>query len=253
MTDYQLHKVQQRRGETAWRSRLSFDAIKLLARQAYVTALDLVFPPQCVHCQRVGSFLCARCLERLETAPVRIVEGVEDVRVATTFEGAARSAIHALKYDGVKRLAGPLASLMAGALIAADWPVDLVIAVPLHQRRLQERGYNQSALLARELALKMGWRYEEGAVSRVRETETQTHLNAQQRRQNVAGAFVADPTRVANRCVVVVDDVLTTGATLTACAEALHAAGARRVYGVALASAVFAGGDAGVPDTLALR
>lgn len=235
-----------------WRTWLSPDALKLLARQVSVTALDLIFPPQCVHCQRVGSFLCAHCLEQLAAAPERCVEGLDDVRAVVAFEGPARSAIHALKYDGVKRLAEPLAALMASALDGEGWQIDMICAVPLHPRRLKERGYNQAALLARALAGRLSWRYEEEALVRVRETETQTHLNAQQRRDNVAGAFEAFSPSVQGRSVVVVDDVLTTGATLAACATALRAAGAGRVYGVTLASAVYAD-DAGVPDTPVLR
>lgn len=249
MTRHHLDNANRQRGETGWRVWFSADALKLLAHQVSVTALDLVFPPQCVHCQRVGSFLCPRCLAQMQTAPARMVEGLDDMCVAVTFEGPARSAIHALKYDGVRRLAEPLARLVALALGDTNWSVDMVCPVPLHQRRLRERGYNQSALLARALAGPMKWEYREEAISRVRETETQTHLNAQQRRENVAGAFVAAPALVEGRCVVVVDDVLTTGATLGACAAALRAAGARRVYGVALASAVFADAGMGVFDT----
>lgn len=248
-----LDNTNRQRGGTGWRAWFSARGFKLLARQVSVTALDLVFPPQCVHCQRVGSFLCPRCLAQMERAPGRVVEGLDEVRVAVTFDGPARSAIHALKYDGVKRLAEPLAALLTSALADIDWPVDAVCAVPLHRRRLQERGYNQSALLAAALAERMKWAYNDQAVWRVRETETQTHLSARQRRENVAGAFAASAAQVADRCMVVVDDVLTTGATLEACAKALRAAGARRVYGVALASAVFADAGAGVPDTPGLR
>jgi predicted amidophosphoribosyltransferase len=109
--------------------------------------------------------------------------------------------------------------------------------------------YNQSGLLAKALAKHMKWEYCEEAIARIRETETQTHLNAQQRRENVAGAFAAAPAQVEGRCVIVVDDVLTTGATLGACAAALRAAGAQAVYGVALASAVFADAGMGVFGT----
>jgi ComF family protein len=183
-----------------------------------------------------------------------MVEGLDSVRVRTTFEGPAASAIHALKYSGVARLADPL-----GALLAQAWPesglaADLICAVPLHPQRQTERGYNQSALLARRVASLTGLPYVDDAVARVRHTETQTHLDAQARRENVAGAFAANSQRVDNLSIALVDDVLTTGATLAACAGALRASGARSVYGLVLASAVYYRvADAGGRDTPADR
>ncbi len=138
-----------------------------------------------------------------------------------------------------------LGRLLAEAWPGDGWTADFFCAVPLHARRQAERGYNQSALLANQVASLIGQPYVEGAVARVRHTETQTHLDAQARRENVAGAFAADPLRVDNLSIVLVDDVLTTGATLAACAEALRASGARRVYGLVLASAVYKAADAG--------
>lgn len=184
-------------------------------------------------------------MAQLAPAPLRAVAGLDAVRVRTTFEGPATSAIYALKYQGNRRLAEPLGALLAEAYLGAGWTVDFLCAVPLHSRRQAERGYNQSALLASQVASLIGRPCGEGAMARVRHTETQTHLDVQARRENVAGAFAADPLRVDNLSIVLVDDVLTTGATLAACAEALRASGARRVYGLVLASAVYKVADAG--------
>jgi competence protein ComFC len=210
------------------------DRMKLLAHQVSTTALDLLFPPVCVNCGRVGSFLCARCLESIPVALSRSVPGLDGVVTGTEFDGAVRAGVHELKYGGQKRLAEPLGTLIAQSLHDMAWPIDIVCAVPMHDDRLRERGYNQAFLLAQEVAHQLGWHLETAAVRRVRYTQSQVELNARERRENVAGAFVANPARVAGMSILLVDDVLTTGATVAACADA---AGAICVYGAAVASA----------------
>jgi ComF family protein len=123
-------------------------------------------------------------------------------------------------------------------LCCTHWPVDVVSAVPLHASRLRERGYNQAVLLAQVVARTRSWVFAPDALRRVRETASQVNLNAQERRANVEAAFFAEPAVFCGRQVLVIDDVLTTGATLSACADALRAAGATHVYGATLAGAV---------------
>jgi len=224
--------------------------VKLLAQHSTTIALDLLFPPYCVNCERVGSFLCPRCVQTILPAQPRIIDGLDGICVRAGFEGATRNAIHAFKYERQTRLAGPLGDLICQALQETAWPVDLVTAVPLHAARLRERGYNQAALIGQHVAFKQGWGFAANAIERVRETTSQTQLNAQERRANVQGAFRADGSLVAGKQVLVVDDVLTTGATLCACADALRAAGAIGVYGAAIAGAVHSDSvGAGVSDT----
>lgn len=131
-------------------------------------------------------------------------------------------------------LARPLAAFAAGL----GWPVDLVAPIPLGRRRLQERGYNQVALIAWPLAVFAGWPYDPGAVRRLRETRSQVGLSAEERRENMRDAFWADARRVGGKRVLLVDDVATTGATLSACAQAVLAAGARDVRALTLARAL---------------
>jgi ComF family protein len=115
---------------------------------------------------------------------------------------------------------------------------DLVVPIPLGNQRLRERGYNQAALLARPFALALGLPYRPHALKRVRETRTQVGLSITQRQKNVEGAFKADPDIVTGKSVILVDDVMTTGATLDEAGRVLQQAGANRIVGLSLAKAV---------------
>jgi ComF family protein len=183
--------------------------------------------------------LCPRCLSKATPAPGRILPDLDGIQVGVNFQEPINTAIHAFKYERQIRLMDPLGFLLLRTLQKVDWSIDIVTAVPLHPGRLRERGYNQSALISYVVARGRGWPFAPDVLARVRETSSQIHLNAQERRVNVAGAFEADPAVVCGRRVLIVDDVLTTGATLSACAEALRLAGAARVYGAAVAGAVY--------------
>lgn len=211
--------------------------IKLLAHQISTTVLDLLFPPVCVNCERVGSFLCARCLETITESSPRQISRLDGVVTCAEFDGAIRAGVHGLKYEGLRRLAEPLGALIAHTLQQAGWSIDQVCSVPMHTERLRERGYNQAHLLAQHVAVLLSYPLAENALQRTRHTASQIHLDAQERQANVAGAFLADANVVHGRSVLIIDDVLTTGATLVACADALRAAGATRVYGATVAGA----------------
>lgn len=205
--------------------------------------LDLMFPPVCVGCRRRGEWLCPKCREGLRrldgaTGHSRRVGPLEGVWSAYAFDGALRQGIHQLKYRGARHLAEPL-----GALLLDSWQLgvpaaDVVVPVPLHPSRERERGYNQSALLAAELAREIGLPVDSRTLRRTRPTPPQTRLSAAERRQNVVGAFVAAPGALAGRRALLVDDVCTTGSTLAACAAALRSAGCAGVWAVTVARAV---------------
>jgi ComF family protein len=149
-------------------------------------------------------------------------------------------AIHLLKYSERPSIARRLAALMHGCLAPGDRYLesDLIAAVPLHGARLRERGYNQAQLLADELSRITGIPADPKAVRRVRHNPTQTRLNRKQRLENVRDIFRAqDPARVRGCRVILVDDVLTTGATIGSCARALLEAGAAEVLALTAAAA----------------
>jgi ComF family protein len=155
------------------------------------------------------------------------------------YQGPLQSCIHALKYDGNTRLAEPLGQLLAEGYINYDMHADVVIPVPLHRERQQQRGYNHAHLLAQVCSARIGVPLRNDVLIRHRATPAQVGLNPNERRENVAGAFLctaAFATRALHgRTVLMIDDVYTTGATLEACATPLFAAGAAAVCGLVLA------------------
>ncbi len=230
---------------------------QLLSRLPFIP--DLLFPPQCVICKRGGHTLCPQCLETLQplnppyclhcgtqlssAAPCRNCQygalHLSMLRIFGSYEGSLRSCIHAFKYDGRKRLAEPLGKLLVQAYRKYGLRADLLLPVPLHKEREQLRGYNQATLLARQCAMQLGVPLREDILLRNRATAAQAGLKAQERLQNVAGAFVCHPLLTTGvlfgRAILMIDDVCTTGATLEASAAPLFAAGARSVCGLVLA------------------
>jgi|YNPNPStandDraft_1061719.scaffolds.fasta_scaffold00288_11 ComF family protein len=233
----------------------SVDTVIIGGMSLWHTLLDLLFPPRCIICRRPGTWLCVECTPHLPyiTGPVcqhcgePLSHGtvcrrcrqtplrLEGIRSVLLYEGPVRDAVHRLKYRGGRTLAPPLGALMATAWQQQPPEVDVIVPVPLHPRRLRQRGYNQAALLAREIGWRTGLAVNEEALCRTRATPPQMRLNAAARRQNIAGAFrCPDGSRLPPR-VLLVDDVCTTGATLEACADALRASGASLVWALTLA------------------
>lgn len=219
--------------------------------------LDLLFPRRCVGCEEEGSFLCARCeasLPRLVPPYCRQcaqplasgdacsrcretpLAGLEGIRAPYLMEGAVRDCVLRLKYQDFRALGGVLGELLASYVTERALPVDVLAPVPLHPRRLRARGYNQAALLARAMGRQMGLPVSERALRRSRAAPPQARSSdMEERRRNVEGSFAARDGSLAGSAVLLVDDVCTTGSTLSACAAALKAAGVTSVWAVALA------------------
>ncbi len=218
--------------------------------------LDVLFPARCVGCGAFGSFLCQSCQAELPSArPPRCPTcwqpqrqgalcgrcreespAFQGARSPYLYQGAAREAVHALKYNYLSALAKPMAQLMAPCVEEEVIEAEVVMAVPLYGRRQRLRGYNQSALLARELSRLCGLPLAKRGLARRRNTPPQARsAQAEERRRNVADAFIADRRRVEGRRILLIDDVMTTGATLDACARALRQAGAASVWALTFA------------------
>jgi len=145
-----------------------------------------------------------------------------------------------LKYRNLRAIAPFLAELLADYLRLNPLPGEVLVCVPLHPRRLRERGYNQSSLLARELGKRINLPLIENCLVRVKQTQPQVRaVNVEERRRNVADAFVCCDERVSGKQVILIDDVCTSGATLESCAVALKSKGATSVWGLTLAREIY--------------
>lgn len=232
---------------------LAPSAIPGLLRTLTTPVLDFLLPQRCPGCGVPASpeaLLCERCLARIPRLATPLcarclVRGGDGspcprhtgyaVHAPWQLDERSRAIVHALKYGDRPSLARALGRELAGALPKEWRRPDLVLAVPLHAARRRERGYNQAEALAGALAASIGAPHASGLLVRVRATRAQARLGGEARRRNLAGAFVAvDGAVLEGRRVLLVDDVLTTGATLESALGVLRAAGARAA-GVALA------------------
>ena len=212
-------------------------------------ALQLLFPMRCPECGReVGSkgAWCAGCVQelwsprRLDVAE-RGMRHVERCQVLTGYQGAVRTLLHGLKFQGRRANAAPLSWLLSLAdeeeLAELVSPDVLVIPVPVSADRLAERGFNQVELLFGDWSRQQGLEWDAGTLLRRRPTTPQWELDRTQRRENIKGAFFVNaPATVQDRHILLVDDIVTTGRTLEECAGVLRQAGAESVRALALAN-----------------
>jgi ComF family protein len=218
-------------------------------------AVDWLFPPRCAVCGSAESFLCLGCRKSLPRAerprcPIcwqpgdssvcpkceRSRPAFDGLRSPYVFGAGARELVHGLKYQHQAVLAEPMADLLYRYLLDDPLPADVLVPVPLFPRRERVRGYNQSTLLARTLARRLGLTANDRTLVRARNTASQAGTsNVEERRANVRDAFRCRGRQLAGKRVLLIDDVSTTGATLHSCARAALDGGAASVWALTFA------------------
>lgn len=210
-------------------------------------SIDLFFPPLCFICENRlmenQKIVCPSCLRQIPSYQPPAQNPFSDKNfnqayILFTFNKNIRLLIHLLKYKGYFSLADYFAA--AAIRTYPQLPhnrYDYILPVPLHKTRYRERGFNQSAVLGRSLAKMIGGALHEDILTRHRNTPSQTHLNRQQRQQNVADAFHCSGI-IQDARVLIIDDVITTGSTINACCQTLRRAGAAHLDVFALANPV---------------
>jgi ComF family protein len=210
--------------------------------------LDLLLPPVCPGCGREDAVLCAACRAPLwrrmhEPAgvpigmPAALPAGLLQLEWCAMYSGPVRAAVHAFKYRGERRLSRPLGEALAERWTRAGRGGTLLTWVPVHPSRRRERGFDQAEELAMVAGGILGLQRAR-CLERRQRTRAQHGLGQQARAGNTAGAFEVAPAAaamVAGSWVILVDDIVTTGATLAGCADALLAAGAAAVSAIAVA------------------
>src|ERR1700690_3431436 len=198
--------------------------------------LDLLFPPTCGGCGKPGSRWCDDCRKKINNIvepfcelcgiPLYNKTGIcpdckqerpcyRILRSWSAFDDPVKTALHRLKYRRDIGLGGALAAQIKYFVANLHWPIDIIVPVPLGKKRLAERGYNQVSLTGRPLSQAMNIAYAPQALSRDHETRSQVGLTKAERHINVRGVFNAEAKRVNGRVILLIDDVATTGSTLS--------------------------------------
>jgi ComF family protein len=237
-----------------------FQRMRIAGLSAWQQVVDVVTPPLCLGCQSPvtrGSSLCLDCWQKLNfiddpvcdvlgipfaydegegaVSPAAIADppGWDKARAAVAFDDASKHLVHLLKYRDTFEAAHAMARLMLGAGRSILRDADVLLPVPLHRTRLWKRRFNQAALLADRISKSSGVAWRHDLLVRNKATESQVGLTADERHKNVRRAFDVPfelQPQITGKTVLLIDDVRTTGATASACADCLKKAGAARVF-----------------------
>lgn len=220
--------------------------------------VDLVFPPTCGGCKTSGVQWCQNCQDQTKKFSLPICDlcgqttqsrgsckrclathpHFTALRSWAEFGGPIQNALHDIKFRKNIGLGESLSQHLVGVLKSNKWEIDLVAPVSLGYKREKQRGYNQTALIAKPLASCLQLPYNPRILSRSRETISQVELSLAERQKNVNGAFQSNSPDVHRKSVLVIDDVTTSGSTLNACSKILIDNGARAVYGLTVTRAI---------------
>ncbi len=222
-------------------------------------ALDWLYPPRCCNCDRTGVVFCTQCVDSIQLIGRNICRicgypknSKNDIcpdcrtkkppytalRSWGVHQGALREGVHALKYRRALDLGQFFALRLAEMVKREGWEIDLVVPVPLSTGHKKQRGYNQAACISQNLSWLLSVPHSNRSIRRIKETQEQILLNINERFINLNDAFYGNPATLMKRRVLIVDDVITTGATMLNCAKAVMMSGADSVYGISVGRAI---------------
>jgi len=225
-------------------------------RKIFENVLDWIYPPVCVNCGKAGALLCDECLSKLPKVgnhfcslcgkPLRPRHfcrlcGRSDFhfkasRAPYLYDGPVSAMIKKLKYSSMLGLVPLLSGFLADYWQKLNWNPDLIVPVPLSKTRRAERGFNQSEMIGKDFSKRIGLRCDSRALMKQRDTAQQVGLDAAERRENLSGAFAAEPSLVKGKQILLLDDVMTTGSTFAECTNVLLEAGAKSVICLSVAT-----------------
>jgi ComF family protein len=239
--------------QTFWNVMMQLGETKII----FTKLFDLVLPRFCCSCKKKlfasEHAMCTSCQAAIqETSTERLTlefsrkffnkNIIREFFAPFVFEKdkELQHAIHALKYENKFAVGIFLGTLLAEKIIQKDlsWPLDLIIPIPLHKLKKAERGYNQSFYITKGVGKILDIEYSDNFVKRIKYTESQTSMTLTEREENIFGAFkIKDSKKVAGKNILLIDDVITTGATISECGKGLLSAGANKIYAASIAIA----------------
>lgn len=203
---------------------------------------NLIFPEKCVICNKIGNILCEHCFSKIKYFPQQKInppQNIDLMIVCGYYDGILKTLIRKFKFSKKQSLAPYLVNFIKKCIDNKSYfsSVDLITSVPLHKNRLKERGFNQSELIAKQLSNFLNIPYDGNILERVKETSFMYNLSKSERKKNIKGAFSVNR-NLNGLNILIVDDILTTGATFSEIASEIKQNGANSVYALAVAKSV---------------